>query len=407
MTHRSVVLPSTSGRIDTDAPTFGRTLRPLWHLSPDARFLNHGSFGACPREVLAAQERFRVEMEAQPDLFFREGIAPGEGATLLRGSAAALATFVGAAPESIAFVENATAGVQAVLRSLPLAPGDEILVTDHTYNAVRLMVEARCAETGGRSRVVTLPIPATSDGIVQRFRDALTPQVRLAILDHITSPTALRLPVERLIPELRRWGARILVDGAHAVGHVPLDLAALGADWYVSNAHKWLFAPKGTAFLHAAPEVAAVTAPLVVSHYVGLGFPRAFDYVGTRDYTAWLAIPAALRFFERLGPERARRYRSQLIDRATTLLAAVGAHPVGADDLGCAMRSFVLPQQRPAAVGDAEELVGGLWKRHRIQAMAVVFGEALLLRVSAQVYVDEEDLEALAAAIATEGWPGR
>ncbi len=391
----------------TAPSTFGRALRPLWHLAPGARFLNHGSFGACPREVLAEQERIRLEMEAQPDVFFRESIVPGEGATPLRDSAARLAAFVGARPESIAFVENATAGIQAVLRSLALAPGDEILVTDHAYNAVRMMVDARCAETGTRPRVVTLPIPATSDAIVQRIRDSLTPEVRLAILDHITSPTALLLPLERLIPELRRWGARILVDGAHAVGHVPLDLAAVGADWYVSNAHKWLFAPKGTAFLHAGPAVASITAPLVVSHYAGLGFPRAFDYVGTRDYTGWLAVPAALRFFEALDPARARQYRSRLIGRATSLLAAAGAHPAGADDLGCAMRSFVLPQRRPAAMADAEALVRGLWQRHRIQAMAVVFGETLLLRVSAQVYVDDDDLDALAAAIAREGWPGR
>jgi isopenicillin-N epimerase len=191
------------------------------------------------------------------------------------------------------------------------------------------------------------------------------------------------------------------------VGHVPLDVAAVGADWYVSNAHKWLYAPKGTAFLHAAPDAAAITAPLVVSHYVAMGFPRSFDYVGTRDYTGWLAIPAALRFFESLDPERARDYRSHLIDRATSLLAAAGVRPVGADDLGCAMRSFVLPQRRPATPADVEALVGGLWQRHRIQAMAVVFGEVLLLRVSAQVYVDEDDLEALATAIGGEGWPGR
>jgi isopenicillin-N epimerase len=384
------------------APTFGRALRPLWHLSPGARFLNHGSFGACPREVLAEQERYRLEMETQPDVFFRAGIAPNEAGTMLRDAAAALAAFVGAAPGSIAFVENATAGIQAVLRSVPLAPGDEILITDHTYDAVRLMVEARCAETGASPRVVTLPLPASADEIVQRFRDGLTPQVRLAIVDHITSPTALRLPLERLMPELRRWDARILVDGAHAVGHVPLDLTALGADWYVSNAHKWLFAPKGTAFLHASGDAARITAPLVVSHHVGLGFPQSFDYVGTRDYTAWLAVPAALRFFAGLDPLRAREYRARLIDRATQLLAAAGARPVGAEDLGCAMRSFVLPQRQPATAGDAEELVRGLWQRHRIQSMAVMFGEALLLRVSAQVYVDEEDLEALAAAIVAE-----
>ncbi|HUP31041.1 MAG TPA: aminotransferase class V-fold PLP-dependent enzyme [Usitatibacter sp.] len=385
---------------------FGRALLPLWHLRPDGRFLNHGSFGACPREVLAEQERFRVEMEAQPDVFFRDGIAPREAATRLREAAAALATFVGAAPERIAFVENATAGVQSALRSVPLAAGDEILITDHTYNAVRLMVEARCAETGARPRVVTLALPGSSDAIVHGFREALTPQVRLAIVDHITSPTALRLPLERLVPELRRWGARVLVDGAHAVGHVPLDLAALGADWYVSNAHKWLFAPKGTAFLYASADAAAITAPLVVSHYVGLGFPESFDYVGTRDYTGWLCIPAALRFFEGLDPPRAREYRATLIERATQVFGSIGASPVGAADPACAMRSFVLPQRRPAAPADAEEVMRGLWQRHRIQAMAVAFGGALLLRVSAQVYVEGDDFEALAAAIGADRWPG-
>lgn len=388
-------------------PAFGRPLRSLWALAPDARFLNHGSFGACPREVLAEQERLRHEMEAQPDRFFREGIMPGEGATRLREAAASLAAFVGVPGDSVAFMENATAGVQAVVRSVALSAGDEILITDHTYNAVRLIVEARCAETGARPRVVAFPLPATGEAILQCFRDALTPKVRLAIVDHITSPTALRLPLERIIPDLRRWGAKILVDGAHAVGHVPLDLAALGSDWYVSNAHKWLFAPKGTAFLHARPGVAAHTAPLVVSHYAGLGFPRAFDFVGTRDYTSWLAIPAALRFFESLGPEASRRHRSRLIARTTELFGTFGAMPVGADDLGCSMRSFVLPQRRAATTDDVGALVNRLWQEHRIQSMAVTFRESLLLRVSAQVYVDEQDVEALVAALAQGGWPGR
>ena len=386
---------------------FGRVLRPLWHLDADATFLNHGSFGACPKTVLAAQERLRLEMETQPDRFFRERIMPGEGATALRESIAALARFVGARAEEIALLENATAGVQAVVRSVPLAPGDEILIADHTYNAVRLIVEARCAETGARARTVTLPIPATADGIVERYRAALTPDVRLAIVDHITSPTALALPLERLVAELRRWDAKVLVDGAHAVGHVPLDLNALGADWYVSNAHKWLFAPKGTAFLHAAAGVHGITSPPVVSHYVGLGFPRSFDWVGTRDSTSWLALPEAIRFWETLDPPRADDYRAGLVARATHAMGGIGARPVGADELACAMRSFVLPQRRPAAIADAEALVAALWERHRIQSMAVVFGAALLLRVSAQVYVAGEDIDALVAALDRDGWAGR
>jgi len=378
---------------------YGRALRPLWHLAPEGRFLNHGSFGACPREVLAEQERIRLVMETQPDVFFRESIVPGEAPTALRAAAAALADFVGAMADDIALVENATAGTQAVLRSIALAPGDEVLITDHTYNAVRVMAEARCAETGARIRVAKLPLPATADGIVEAFRAAVTPAVRLVIVDHITSATALVLPLERLMPELRRFGARVLVDGAHGVGQVPLDLTELGADWYVSNAHKWLFAPKGTAFLYASPDAARATAPLVVSHYVGFGFPRAFDYVGTRDYTGWLALPAALRFYDSLQPDRARAYRARLIDHATRLMADLGASPVGEDALCGAMRSFVLPTRRPATPADAESLMRSLWHDHRIQAMPTVFGDRLLLRVCAHVYVDEDDLAALASAL--------
>jgi isopenicillin-N epimerase len=389
------------------SPRYGKALRALWHLAPDGRFLNHGSFGACPREVLAEQERLRREMETQPDLFFRESIVPRDAPTALRKAAAALAGFVHAREEHLAFVENATAGTQAVLRSIDFAPGDEILLTDHGYNAVRLMVEARCAETGARPRVVTLPVPASADGIVEALRAGLAPAVRLAIVDHITSPTALVLPLERIIAELRRFGAKVLVDGAHAVGQVPLDLPALRADWYVSNAHKWLFAPKGSAFLHASPEAAAFTAPLVVSHFVGLGFPRAFDYVATRDYTSWLAVPAALRFFQSLDPGRAHDYLGGLLDYATRLFARLGAAPVGGDELCGAMRSFVLPTRRHATAEDAEELMRGLWQRHRIQAMPVMFGDRLLIRESAQVYVEREDFEALVQALERDGWPGR
>lgn len=387
--------------------TYGRALRPLWRLEEGARFLNHGSYGACPRSVLEEQERLRLAMESQPDRFFRESIMPRESPTPLREAIAALATFVGSDADGIALVENATAGVQTVLRSMRFEAGDEILVNDHTYRAVRVMVEACCKETGARARTFALPLPATADEIVGRFRGAMTPRVRLAIVDHITSPTALALPLDRIVAELRRRDAKVLVDGAHGVGHVPLDMAALGADWYVSNAHKWLFAPKGTAFLHAAPQVRAMTAPLVASHFLGLGFPRSFDYVGTRDYTGWLALPQALRFFESLDPPAARGYRVGLIERAARELEAIGLRPVASEELGCSMRAFVMPQRRAAESGDAVELVTRLWRDHRIQAMSVVFGERLLLRVSAQVYVEGDDFGALAQALDRDGWPGR
>src|SRR5688572_20614079 len=185
-------------------------------------------------------------MESQPDAFFRTRVSPEGGApTELRAAAARLAAWVNVDPGTLAFVENASAGVQCALRSVPLGPGDEVLITDHTYNAVRLMVEARCAEVGARPRVVRLGLPRSPQVLVEAFEAAVAPQVRLAIVDHITSPTAMVIPLDRVVPVLRRHGARVIVDGAHAVGQLPLDVAAVGADWYTSNAHKWLYAPRG------------------------------------------------------------------------------------------------------------------------------------------------------------------
>jgi isopenicillin-N epimerase len=386
---------------------YGRSLRPLWELAPDAAFLNHGSFGACPREVLAEQDRIRREMEAAPDAFFRERVMPEAEATALRAALARLAPLVNAAERQLAFIENATTGTQAVLRSIPFAAGDEILLTDHGYNAVRLMVEARCAETGAIPVVARLPLAADADAIVAKVTGAITASTRLAIVDHITSPTALVLPLERIIPALRERGVPVFVDGAHALGQIPLDLAALQPDWYVSNAHKWLYAPKGTAFLYASDDVAAMTRPNVVSHFDARRFPRAFDYTGTRDNSGWLALPAAIDFFERLGPEPARAYETRLLETSTELIASIGAHPVAPLAMCGAMRSFVLPQRRPATPEDASGLMRILWTRDRIQSHASAFGGALLTRVSAQVYVDEEDLRRFRDTLDRNGWPGR
>jgi len=385
----------------------GRALRPLFELGPEGTFLNHGSFGACPKGVLAEQARIRARMEAQPDVFFRQSVMPDQGVTALRTAASRLAAFVGTREEHVAFVENATLGVQAALDSVDLAAGDRVLVTDHTYNAVRLLVEARCAQAGATPLVVKLPLSADPDGIVAAFERALAPGVRLAIVDHITSPTALVLPLDRIIPVLRRSGALVLVDGAHAVGQVVLDLETLQADWYVSNAHKWLFAPRASAFLYASPRVAATTRPPVISHFVEMGFPRSFDWVGTRDYSAWLSVPAAIGFHEGFDAAAVRDHHGRVLEAATGALAAVGVKPVGPMALCAAMRSFVLPQRRPATREDALALARALWDEERIQAMAVAHGERLLLRVSSQVYVGEDDVRSLPPALDRCGWPGR
>ena len=386
---------------------FGRSMRPLWGFAEGAVLLNHGSFGTCPLAVLKEQDRIRREMEAQPDVFFRTRILPQEKRTDVRKVAAEVAAFIGVRADDIALVENASAGTQAVLRSMPLAPGDIILITEHTYNAVRLAVEATCAATGAVAQVVPMPLPITADDFVAAVKRAISPRVKFAILDHITSPTAVVLPLERVIGDLRKNGTRVLVDGAHAIGQVPLDLGALQPDWYVSNAHKWLFAPKGCAFLYASPAVAEITKPNVVSHYIALGFPQSFDYTGTRDNSGWLAIPAALNFFRDLAPEAVWAYQHRLVEVCADVLAPLGATPVSSLDMCAAMRSFALPQVRVAQATDGVTLLRTLWEDVGIQINANVTGGRLLLRVSVQVYNDERDLNQLVQTLDRLGWPGR
>ena len=384
----------------------GRPARALWNLREDASLLNHGSYGAVPQVVQEAQEQLRAQLEAHPDAFMAR-IDPSGTERAPRAVAAAVGRLVGARAEHLALVENATSGVQAVLNSLPLGQGDCILLTDHQYNAVRLAVEARCRETGATPQVVRLPLPLTHDAIVERVLDAAGAHVKLAVLDHITSGSALRFPIERIAPELRRRGIPVFIDGAHAVGQIPLNLEALAVDWYVSNLHKWAYAPRGSAFLYAAHGAASLTRPVVVSHYVGMGFPHSFDYTGTRDYTAWLAVPRALDFLEELGAARLHAHHAELVRTGSKALLDIGAGTIAppVDDL--AMRAFILPQSRPATDADAATVARELWEQARIQIRCVRHGPALLLRFSAQAYVAADELTALAAALDRLGWPAR
>lgn len=384
----------------------GRAARALWNLREDGSFLNHGSYGAVPRVVQQEQARLRAEMEAHPDAFMAR-IEPMGTERAPRAVASAVAKLVGTRGERLALVENATTGVQAVLNSLPLGQGDAILVTDHQYNAVRLAVEARCRETGATPVVVRLPLPLSDDSIVERVLDAAGPQVKLAVLDHISSTTALRFPLERIAPELRRRGIPVFIDGAHAVGQIPLDLDALPVDWYVSNLHKWAYAPRGSAFLYAAPGAASLTRPVLVSHYIGMGFPHSFDYIGTRDYTGWLAAPRALAFLEELGIARLHAHQKRLVDVGSAALLGIGAQAAAPPSPGLAMRAFVLPQTRPATDADAAAVIRNLWEAARIQVRCARLSGALLLRFSAQAYVEADELVALATTLDRLGWPAR
>jgi isopenicillin-N epimerase len=384
----------------------GRAARALWSLRQEGSFLNHGSYGAVPRVVQQEQARLRAEMESHPDAFMAR-MQPIGTERAPRIVADAVAKLVGTRGERLALVENATTGVQAVLNSLPLGQGDAILVTDHQYNAVRLAVEARCRETGATPVVVRLPLPLDDDAIVERILGAAGPQVKLAVLDHISSSTALRFPLERITPELRRRGIPVFIDGAHAVGQIPLDLDAMPVDWYVSNLHKWAYAPRGSAFLYAAPGAASLTRPVLVSHYVGMGFPHSFDYIGTRDYTAWLAVPRALAFLGELGIARLHAHQASLVEAGSAALLGIGAQAVAPPSPGLAMRAFLLPQTRPATDADASAVIHSLWEAARIQIRCARLHGALLLRFSAQAYVEADELRALATTLARVGWPAR
>lgn len=268
----------------------------VWALDPAVVFLNHGSFGACPRAVLAVQADLRAEMEANPVAFLGRAL---EGR--LDAARTCLAAFLRANPEELAFVPNATAGVATILRSLRFAPGDELVATDHEYNAALNMARFAAARDGARLVVARIPLPTSGpDEVAERVLAAVGPRTRLVLVSHVTSPTALVLPVERLVATLEGRGIPVLVDGAHGPGMLPLDLARLGASFYAGNLHKWVCAPKGAAFLHVRRDRQAAIRPLAISH--GANDPRAgrstfrkeSDWTGTVDPTPFLAVPAAL-----------------------------------------------------------------------------------------------------------------
>jgi isopenicillin-N epimerase len=360
---------------------------PLWCLDPAVTYLNHGSFGACPSAVLEAQAALRSEMEREPVDFLVANLP-----ARLDAARVTLSAFLGAAPEDVVFVPNATAGVNAVLRSLSFGPEDELLLTNHTYAACRKTVDFVAQRCGARVVVANLPFPCRDEeDIVAAVLQRVSPRTRLALLDHVTSPTALILPLERLVSELRARGIDTLVDGAHAPGMVPIGLSNLGAAYYTGNAHKWLCAPKGAAFLHVRRDRQAELHPNVISHGLAAGFHAEFDWTGTFDPTPWLCIPHALEFIGGLLP--AGWPQVMAANRALTLQARALLLKTCAGDLPCpesmigSMASIPLPVPEagsPAARLDFRGLHA--WFRERGVETWLYADPVPLLRISAQLY---------------------
>ena len=371
--------------------------RSEWLLDPDVTFLNHGSFGATPCTVLAEQDRWRARMERHPTGFMTYDLQDA-----LRAAATRLAEFVGTADRDLVFVENATVGCNVVLNAFPLNAGDEILVTDHCYAAIRKAAEHVALRAGARVIEATMPLPLGDSGtIVAAVGSRCGPRTRLAILDHVTSPTAVVCPIHELTSLCRSRGAAVLVDGAHAPGMLALDIPSIGADWYVGNCHKWLMAPKGSGFLWASPARQAETHPLVISHGYGQGFTAEFDWTGTRDPSAWLAIPTAIDFHAWLGGPSLRAHNSALARDAANLVAQRWrSERATSDPLTGSMAAVRLPASGAATPQRALELRRLLFDRYRIEVAINAFGGALWARISAQAYNELRDYERLAQVFA-------
>jgi isopenicillin-N epimerase len=381
----------------------------LWTLDPGVEFLNHGSFGAAPRAVLEAQSEWRARLERQPLQFFRELERH------LDAARATLGAFVGADPDDLAFVSNATSGVNTVVRSLQLQPGDELLTTNHAYNACRNALRLH-EPRGVRVVVAQVPFPLRSPGqVVEAVLAKATPRTRLVLLDHVTSPTGLVFPVAELVRAFSERGVDTLVDGAHAPGMVPLDLRTLGAAYYTGNCHKWLCAPKGSAFLHVRRDRQDGMLPLTIGH--GFNSPRTdrsrfrllFDWTGTADPTPFLCIPVALEVVGSLlpggWPELMRRNRALALSAQGILSEALDiARPAPSEMIG-SLAAVPLPPLARAEVlappSPPDPLQRALLSRHRIEVPVMPFPAPpeRALRVAAQVYNSEEQVHALAAAL--------
>lgn len=373
-------------------PALGAAIRGEWGLAPGYVTVNHGSYGATPRAVLAAQQAWRDRMEAQPTRFMAL-----EYPAAIREAAAALAGFLGAAAEDLAFVTNATEGCNAVLRSIALAPGDEVLVLGHVYGAVRNTVRFICERQAAALVEAPIPFPRPdAAAIAASVAAAITPRTRLAVIDHITSASALLIPLPEILAACHARGVPVLVDGAHGPGHVDLDLAALGADWYVGNCHKWLNAAKGSGFIWARRDRQHDLHPAVISHGYGQGFVAEFDWTGTFDPSARLSVTAALDFHARLGGPRLRARNAALAAEAATMLAARFGTETGHGNAPCgAMAMIRLPDGTPGTPEAALAL------RARLLAAGCdvpvqSHGGAAWLRISAQAYNARDDYAAMA-----------
>ncbi len=401
-----------------------------WRLDPGIDFLNHGAFGACPVPVLQAQGEWRDRMERDPVRFLATDLEPS-----LDAAREHLAAFVHADPDDLAFVPNATTGVSTILRALEpeLDERHEILTTDHEYNAVLNALRLLARRTGARVVIARVPFPIRApDEAAGAVLASVTDRTRLAVISHVTSATALVLPIARIVAALSDRGIDTLVDGAHAPGMVPLDIDALGVAYYTGNGHKWLCAPKGSGFLYVRRDRQSLISPLVTSH--GPNSPRRdrsrfrleFDWTGTTDPTPYLALPTAIGFMGRLlpggWPQLMEANRGLALRGRELIGRALDAEALAPEEMVAATAAVPLsdalppaPAPLPAVAGSADDetlpddpLHAWLLDEHRIQVPVYRWpptggpsagSSHRLIRISSQCYNDESQYGRLASVL--------
>ena len=386
--------------------TFGKAIRSEWLLDEDVIFLNHGSFGACPRAVLAVQRAWQERMEAEPVRFMTRELPQH-----LDAARAELALFVGARAEDLVFVQNATDGANAVLRSLlpSFKPGDELLTASHAYRAIRQTM-AYVAELSGATVVdAEVPFPiADAEEVTDAIRRAISPKTAFAVIDHITSPTGVVFPIKEIIALFKERGIPVLIDGAHAPGQIDLHLDTLGADYYVGNCHKWLYAPKGAALLWVDKKHQSNIHPTVISHFLGGGYQTEFAWTGTLDPTAFLSIPAGIEFHKKLFAAGSQDYtHTMLLNARRDIARALGVPLAAPEKMLANLCTFLLPNNPDATDERVLRLHDALFDEYRIEVPAMNANGKLYVRASSQVYNDKSDFDTLKEALVELARAGR
>ncbi|MFH1729368.1 MAG: aminotransferase class V-fold PLP-dependent enzyme [Pseudomonadota bacterium] len=382
-----------------------------FQLNPEITFLNHGSFGACPYKILEKQIEFRNKLEREPVQFFTK-----EFEHLLDASLKVLADFMGASFDDIVFIRNTTSGINTVLRSFNLKQGDEVIVTDHEYNACRNVLDFLSKKQRFDIVVAKIPFPLdNSNQVTQILTSCITKKTKLLLIDHITSSSALIFPIEEILKSFNERNIDVLVDGAHAPGMLDLDMKKLKPAFYTGNCHKWMSAPKGVAFLYVREDKQDIIQPLSISHGYNSKrldksrFKLAFEWTGTEDYSPYLCIPILLEFFNKLingGLEQIKKdSKKKIINARDYLCDSMEIEAPAPDNMIGSMVSLILPEQLD--LGEAKDprshdpLQELLYKRYKIEVPVIslpAIGKKLL-RISAFIYNNEEDYIMLSQAL--------